>query len=538
MLIDIQENPRYPLGNQEAVGIDFGTTFCAVALCQEHQKPQLLGPLIPSVVAYEDHHVLTGACAQKHPHGWRSIKRLLTPQNAFQPLQPLGTKTAYQCAIDLWKSIAAQIRHYAGREITQAVVSVPAYFDESQRQIIKNAATEAGFQVLRLISEPTAAALYYTLQEEGIYGVYDLGGGTFDFSVMTLRHGIFRVIATGGHAHWGGDDIDHIIAQDQGCTQEEARQLKEQDAQFLHKLSSDAQGQIKDFFQKTIQICIETLAKENLTLEDLRSVLLVGGSTKMQSLQSALRARFPSIDQSLHPDYAVAMGAAVHAYNLTHASSFLLLDIVPLSLGLETLGGLMERIIPRHTPLPTEHTLVFTNAQDGQKSIKLHILQGEQELAEHCRSLGVFHLTPLPYLRKGQGRIHVTFRMDSDGLLKVSAEEKLTGTHLSVDINAYRELSQDIVQAQALAEGDDLAERMWIQKVQQAQESLTEVRRLLVQFQHDTALEQACTLLEEACASHDLARLINTWEEFTKIALPFIEQYLTHTLKSQLEPSR
>jgi molecular chaperone HscA len=534
-----------------AVGIDFGTTFCAVAICRKAHQPEMLGSLIPSVVSYD---ALGGALVGEEALGSglayaSSVKRHLDPQGAHQPW--FNSHSPFEIAVDLFVSLHRRCTEAFGEEALCAVVTVPAYFDEMRRQLIKKAAEKAGFRVLRLLAEPTAAALNFGITEEGTYGIYDLGGGTFDFSVLTLQQGIFRVLATGGHAALGGDDFDEILGEVlyPGHVQARhlARQYKEKNA-----LSKEEAECLRPLIQKTLSICHATLKDANVALCDLKGVLLVGGATRLSVVHEELEKTFGTlINSTLHPDQAVVLGAAIQAYNLTHEHPFLLLDVAPLTLGLETMGGIVEPIIPRNSVLPVRKTQSFTTSETGQTRMSIHVLQGEQELVAHCRSLGSFELSDIPPLPKGKARIQVIFHLDVDGLLTVSAcvQDPSEGilTEKSLVVNALRDLSEAFVRTSTAKEGEDILERLWITKKNQSLEAIQEVRRLLIledqtaNLAHFVAMEKACIDLEERLMGtpenieEALPDLIRQWENFTELAVPFVEMALKKWLKNHFE---
>lgn len=544
MFVGIEKRaPLPPPSPIKAVGIDFGTTYCGIAYCFQEDNPELVGPLIPSVVAYADEKVLIGheALSSGLPVH-RSVKRQLDPSMPdaawSTPLSP------FRIAVDLFRGIYSQMKDHDLEDITAAVITVPAYFDEGRRQLIKQAATEAGFQVLRLLNEPTAAALVYSLKEEGLYGVYDLGGGTFDFTLMSMHQGLFRVRATGGHPALGGDDFDQAIGQTffPNCSTSsqilKGRHLKE-DRDLSLETDLAIQQILDPFIDETLTICENLLRDAKITITDLKAVLLVGGSTHHPYIQKKVTSFFPQVimDTSLDPDASVALGAALHAHRLTHQSSFLLLDVTPLSLGIETLGGLVEVLIPRGHPLPVEKQMDFTTSEDGQTFVNIHVVQGEQGLAEHCHSLGKVQLGPLPLMRRGTPRIRVSFSLDVDGLLSVSVHEATSDTQTSLYMNALRDLTHDKIYRDIEKEGDDFLQCLWVQKRNQAQEALKEIEYLCQSMPSswkNDPLHQACEDLEKACESLDLSVLTSAWDGFEKVAIPFIEEALRQQLSHQL----
>lgn len=538
MFFDVQEQDCVRRSTvTEAIGIDFGTTFCGLALCLEAGKPEMIGPLIPSIVAYGEEGVKIGHGA-KGVGEIRSIKRWLDGQ-AYdaQSDERFHGRSAFEVAVDLFVGLKNHLVEHLGRWIPTAVVTVPAYFDESRRQIIKHAASCAGWKVLRLLSEPTAAALCHKVEQEGFYGVYDLGGGTFDFSILALRQGLFRVLGTGGHATLGGDDVDCALGNvwfpEDPMGEEKARTLKESGRDLSSIGGNDHWKKVVDpLIETTLAVCQETLDQANLSLHQLQDIFLVGGSTHATFIKDKIRDFLGRPASTLlNPETAVACGAAIYAYNLIHESSFLLLDVTPLSLGVETLGGIVERLIPRNTPLPAEKEMIFTTQQDGQTSIKIHVLQGEREMVQSCQSLGIFHLTGVAPLPKGQARIKIVLSLDMDGLLTVVAEDISGGAKESLCVNALRHVTYERIEEEISHDGEDVIDRIWVQKSHQAEDALREVMRVL-RIQPHGDMERACVPLREALESKDLVRLVDQWEKFTTVALPFLEEHMTHLLKN------
>jgi molecular chaperone HscA len=405
MLLQIHEPGQTPLSSSPelVLGIDLGTTNSVVGIVRNGKTeiiPIEKKRLTPSLI-----------------QGRKSLKR-------FMGEDPLAT----EISAELLKYLKTKAEAYVGTPLTKAVITVPAYFSERARSATREAAEQAGLSVLRLLNEPTAAALAYNLEEgtKGSYLVYDLGGGTFDVSLLRMEEGGFQVLAVGGDTKLGGDDFDKIIAEHLQTDLETAKEIKEHlSTQESHKklTRKELENLIETFIQKTLQICEKTLGTHKV-----EKIILVGGSTRMPFIQEALKKKFQKdLLTSLNPDEVVALGAAHHAYNLFQGNGKLLLDVTPFSLGLETLGGFMEKMISKNTPLPCVISQDFTTYQDNQKSIAFSIFQGDGNQVKECLFLGRFILSHIPPLPAGKARIQVTFTLDADGILSVRAREQATG---------------------------------------------------------------------------------------------------------------
>jgi molecular chaperone HscA len=470
-----------------AIGIDLGTSNSVISYF-DGESLQIIGDsfgdLIPSAVYYAENKVLVGKKALAEIGAFKSIKRFMGKSTAdineslydydkekktiFFKNQQSNYVSLEEISAEILKYLKNTAEEQIGKKVSSSVITVPAYFDENQRIATKNAAQLAGLKVLRLINEPTSAALAYGLEDtedeslQGVYLVYDLGGGTFDISVLSLQKGVFKVLATLGDTLLGGDDIDNIIMQeiinslnisianqDKAYFLEIAKTVKE-------KLSSENMvnqeiiyndkkynfyinrenfiEKIKPLVEKTLNMCVA--ATEDAEVEDIKGVILVGGSTKIPYIQNRLKDLFKVEPiSSLNPDLVVAMGAGYKAAELTgKTKNSLLLDVIPLSLGIELAGGIVEKIIHRNTLIPITKKQEFTTYKDNQTAMSIHILQGERELVKDLRSLGKFSLKGIPPLPAGAAKVMVSFSIDADGLLSVCAVEEKTGISQSIEI--------------------------------------------------------------------------------------------------------
>ncbi|AKJ29919.1 Fe-S protein assembly chaperone HscA [Caldimonas brevitalea] len=436
-----------------------------------------------------------------------------------------GVKSPVEVSAEILATLRFRAEDTFDDELFGAVITVPAYFDEGQRQATKDAAKLAGLNVLRLINEPTAAAIAYGLENgsEGLYAVYDLGGGTFDISLLRLTKGVFEVVATGGDSALGGDDFDRALAdwalarcgmqasspQDKRAVLVAARRAKESltDAATAHLQCSiggralDVEVSREQFDTLTAPLVARTLSAVRKVLRDakvdkteVQGVVMVGGSTRMPRIQQAVGEYFGQQPlTNLNPDEVVALGAALQANALAgnrENGELLLLDVIPLSLGLETMGGLVERIIPRNSTIPTARAQDFTTFKDGQTAMAVHVVQGERELVSDCRSLARFELRGIPPMAAGAARIRVTFQVDADGLLNVSAREESSGVEAAVTVKPSYGLSDDEI-ARMLQEGFSTAESDM--KLRALREARVEAERLLLATK--VALERDADLL-------------------------------------------
>jgi len=593
-----------------AVGIDLGTTNSLVAV-MKNALPEVLADeqgraLLPSVVRYlKGGSTQAGYQALQNANGDPkntiiSVKRFMgrglqdvaniesMPYEFVDAPGMLKIKTISgdKSPVEVSAEILARLRQRAedtfDEEIVGAVITVPAYFDDAQRQATKDAAQLAGVEVLRLLNEPTAAAIAYGLDNasEGLYAVYDLGGGTFDISILRLSKGVFEVLSTGGDSALGGDDFDHrlycwvleqaklqlLSDKDTRLLLTAAKEVKEQLSKNplsrVHATLSDgtvinvgiSQAQFFELTQhlvnKTLVAVKKALRDAGLSAEDVKGVVMVGGATRMPHVQRAVGELFGQTPlTNLDPDKVVAIGAAMQADllagNQQKGNEWLLLDVIPLSLGVETMGGLVEKIIPRNTPIPVARAQDFTTFRDGQTALAVHVLQGEREVVDHCRSLAKFELRGIPPMAAGAARIRVTYQVDADGLLSVTAREMQSGVESHIDVKpSYGLTDSDITSM--LQDGfshaaDDVHARALREEVVDGQRlieaieaALAEDKDLLEADELEMILRKVEALKELLANTKDAQLLRRSVESLSKSTDDFAARRMNQSIKKAL----
>ena len=593
-----------PHEHRRAVGIDLGTTNSLIASIISSQATVIENSdnekIIPSVVNYSKNSRLVGTSAKENQiidpkNTVSSVKRLvgknmddinpssfsLTLKNyentiGIETIQ--GLKTPVEVSSEILKYLKNLAEGRLGGQLMGAVITVPAYFDDAQRQATKDAAKLAGLNVLRLINEPTAAAVAYGLEQkiEGNFVIYDLGGGTFDVSVLRLSKGLFEVLSTHGNAQLGGDDYDQILAEwlvkdnlsnnepqvkesllkiarnvKESLTNKDPVHVDEEITSTIHiqkKIDRTQFSQLtKSLTEKTLTSVKQALRDAGIDAEDIDGIVMVGGSTRMPSVQESVQEFFNQpLLNNLNPDEVVAIGAAIQANMLAGNAKddILLLDVIPLSLGIETIGEIVERIIPRNSTLPIAMAQEFTTYKDGQTAMIIHVVQGERDLVKDCRSLGKFTLKGIPPMVAGAAKIRVTFQVDTDGLMSVTARELSTSVESSIEVKPSYGLSEDQIKLMlesSYASAEEDKESRALAEVKTEASQLVEMTnnalnsdKALLTPNEKKIIEEDLDLLNKSLAANDRALIYQLTEKLNSTSEVLASKRMDQSIKKAL----